>query len=138
MNRLTKQDARFFFLRLILAAVLVAAAFSGCEETTIHNPAAEPLPAPAAKPVNNSAVFAQGDGTCPASGPCIADYSVSLNGDETISWVFTGAQPPVSPIQGGMVQWSSPGSKNWTSSLCGAVGADGCIPAGGVVVFVEN
>lgn len=127
---------------LILPLLILALTLAACEEkkpgccTTVTAPAAPQ--APTAKPTNNSAVFAQGDKTCPAAGPCIADYSVSLNGNETISWVFTGATPPVSDIQGAMVQWPSPGSKNWTSSLCGAAGADGCIPAGGVVVFEEN
>lgn len=121
---------------LILLALLV---LPGCEETTINNPAAEPIPAPPPPtPVNNSVVFAQGDGTCPASGPCIGDFSVSLTGAETISWTFTGGQSPVSTVPAGTVQWPSPGTKNWTSSLCGAVGADGCIPAQGTVVFTAN
>lgn len=98
-----------------------------------ETPASCPGDCDTAAPGNNSAVFAQAGGVCPAAGPCIADFSVSLNGSETVSWVFTGGQPPTSTVAAGQVRWPGPGTYNWTSSVCKA--PTNCTSAQGAVAF---
>ena len=121
-------------MRILLFIALAIFCF-GCDQSetvNVTNPP-EPENPPPVSATNNSAVFAQGDGSCPAAGPCIGDFSVSINGGEKISWVFTGGQPPVSEVAAAQVRFTAPGSYNWTSSLTNNDG--NVLPASGIVTF---
>jgi hypothetical protein len=119
-------------LALFCAALMFWAVACDFSKTESAPPTAPPLPV---VPSNDSVVEAKGDGACPETGPCIADYSVTLKTEETVSWVFTGASPPTSTIQAGSVKWGAPGPHRWTSKVCNA---DLCKDAGGVVSFTED
>lgn len=115
---------------LILAALF--ALFAACyQEGDKTNPTPTAPPNPV-MPSNDSVVDEQAGAICPAAGPCLADYSVTLKPGETVSWIFTGAKPPTSNVQAGDVEWKSVGSHRWTSQVCNM---DLCANAAGTVVF---
>lgn len=106
----------FLILILILSCMLGA-----CEgdQTTINNPTG---PVGDQPPTNNSAVVARAAGVCPALGPCIADFSVSLAPAWTVAWVFTGARRTTSVVQAGVVEYLFPGTYLWSSTVTNPFG----------------
>lgn len=120
---------------LAMAALLGSLlALGGCDFSKTETAAAPTDPPAPTFPSNDSTVIERAGGVCSTTGPCVADYSVTLSSGESVSWVFTGADPTTSTIQAGAVQWGGAGSYRWTSKVCNA---DLCKDAGGVVNFSE-
>ncbi len=132
MNR-SRNPLALWLLAFLL--VFSVACSNDRSETTVVTPTEPPPPGQA--PANNSAVFPQAMGICPAAGPCIGDFSVTLFPGDTVAWVFTGGQPPTSSVPAGNVRWPTPGTYNWSSNVCnGPTGSTQCTPAQGTVTFV--
>ena len=124
-------------MRHLVLALLVALAAPACHDdpdrpqVIFQNPVA-PTPTTTA-PQNDSAVF-ETPSTCPAGGPCVASFTVTLAEGQSVAWLFNGAEPPTSEAAAGQVRWDRPDSYTWSSRVCDG---DECTPAQGVVTFTE-
>ena len=92
---------------------------------------------------NNASVTASGDGTCAATGPCLASHSVSSSSSiERILWTFPGARQSESQVATGEVRYSAPGTYSWDNLICTSTSDEDpenacCRPANGSVTFEE-